>query len=87
VPLGRQAPTHLPSIPSPQRRAATSSTPLKLCRGVYVRDLMQFVVKGVAEISSVLAAGKRNRAVGATMMNQARPSGAGGGRPGGELGG
>ncbi|GBF89159.1 kinesin-II motor protein [Raphidocelis subcapitata] len=39
-------------------------------RGVYVKDLMQFVVKGVPEISSVLQVGKKNRSVGATMMNQ-----------------
>ncbi|KIZ06247.1 kinesin family member 3B [Monoraphidium neglectum] len=39
-------------------------------RGVYVKDLMQFVVKGVPEISSVLQVGKKNRVVGATMMNQ-----------------
>uniref|UniRef100_A0A061S6B5 Kinesin-like protein n=1 Tax=Tetraselmis sp. GSL018 TaxID=582737 RepID=A0A061S6B5_9CHLO len=39
-------------------------------RGVYVRDLMQFVVKNVAEINSVLQVGKKNRSVGATLMNQ-----------------
>ena len=31
---------------------------------------MQFVVKSVPEINSVLAVGKKNRSVGATMMNQ-----------------
>ncbi|WIA28846.1 hypothetical protein OEZ86_011372 [Tetradesmus obliquus] len=39
-------------------------------RGVYVKDLMQFVVKSVAEIGSVLQVGKKNRVVGATLMNQ-----------------
>jgi len=39
-------------------------------KGVYVKDLMQFVVKGVAEMNSVQAVGKKNRAVGATQMNQ-----------------
>jgi len=37
--------------------------------GVYVKDLNAFVVKGVAEISQVLAAGLRNRSTGATLMN------------------
>ncbi len=43
---------------------------IKPPRGVYVKDLMQFVVKGVPEITSVLQVGKKNRVVGATMMNQ-----------------
>ncbi|GMH37875.1 hypothetical protein BSKO_05759 [Bryopsis sp. KO-2023] len=38
--------------------------------GVFVKDLMQFVVKGVSEITSVLQVGKKNRAVGSTLMNQ-----------------
>jgi kinesin family protein 3/17 len=37
---------------------------------VYVKDLMQFVVRSAAETASVLAAGRRNRSVGATLMNQ-----------------
>jgi kinesin family member 3B len=39
-------------------------------RGVYVEDLTARVVKSVAEISDVLKAGKKNRSVGATLMNQ-----------------
>jgi hypothetical protein len=38
--------------------------------GVYVKDLTSFVVKSVAEIDHVLQAGKKNRSVGATLMNQ-----------------
>ena len=38
--------------------------------GVYVKDLTSFVVKGVDEIRQVLAVGKKNRTVGATLMNQ-----------------
>eukprot|EP00898_Chlorokybus_atmophyticus_P006255 jgi/Chlat1/6630/Chrsp482S00879 len=38
--------------------------------GVYVKDLTSFVVKGVAEIRNVLQVGKKNRTVGATLMNQ-----------------
>ena len=38
--------------------------------GVYVKDLTAFVVKGVSEITNVLKAGKKNRSVGATLMNQ-----------------
>jgi len=38
--------------------------------GVYVKDLTKFVVKGVQEISNVLKVGKKNRTVGATLMNQ-----------------
>ena len=38
--------------------------------GVYVKDLTNFVVKGVSEIQSVLDVGKKNRTVGATLMNQ-----------------
>ena len=37
--------------------------------GVYVKDLTSFVVKNVAEIDHVMQAGKRNRSVGATLMN------------------
>jgi len=39
-------------------------------KGVYVKDLMQFVVKSKAEINSVLHVGRKNRSVGATLMNQ-----------------
>ncbi|DBA69276.1 hypothetical protein WJX79_007614 [Trebouxia sp. C0005] len=39
-------------------------------QGVYVKGLNSFVVKSVAEITSVLEVGKKNRSVGATMMNQ-----------------
>ncbi|GAQ91439.1 Kinesin-like protein [Klebsormidium nitens] len=38
--------------------------------GVYVKDLTSFVVKGVQEIRNVLLVGKKNRTVGATLMNQ-----------------
>merc|ERR1712078_679759 len=38
--------------------------------GVYVKGLTAFVVKGVAEINNVLKVGKKNRTVGATLMNQ-----------------
>ena len=38
--------------------------------GVYVRDLTSFVVKGESEIRNVLMVGKKNRTVGATLMNQ-----------------
>ncbi|PSC68795.1 kinesin KIF3B [Micractinium conductrix] len=37
---------------------------------VYVKGLNSFVVKSEAEIAAVLEAGKRNRSVGATLMNQ-----------------
>jgi hypothetical protein len=40
--------------------------------GVYVKDLTSFVVKGVQEIRNVLLVGKKNRTVGATLMNQVR---------------
>jgi kinesin family protein 3/17 len=38
--------------------------------GVYVKDLTSFVCKSAAEIDHVLQAGKKNRSVGATLMNQ-----------------
>jgi len=38
--------------------------------GVYVKDLTSFVVKSVDEIDHVMQAGKKNRSVGATLMNQ-----------------
>jgi len=38
--------------------------------GVYVKDLTSFVVKTRAEIDQVMQAGKKNRSVGATLMNQ-----------------
>ena len=38
--------------------------------GVFVKDLTSFVVKGVDEIRQVLGVGKKNRTVGATLMNQ-----------------
>ena len=37
---------------------------------MYVKGLTAFVVKGVAEINNVLKVGKKNRTVGATLMNQ-----------------
>eukprot|EP01006_Ploeotia_vitrea_P054289 TRINITY_DN67869_c6_g4_i1.p1 TRINITY_DN67869_c6_g4~~TRINITY_DN67869_c6_g4_i1.p1 ORF type:complete len:778 (-),score=48.57 TRINITY_DN67869_c6_g4_i1:607-2940(-) len=37
--------------------------------GVYVKDLTFFVVKNVTEIDHVMQAGKKNRSVGATLMN------------------
>ncbi|KAJ1496267.1 Kif3b protein [Baffinella frigidus] len=39
-------------------------------RGVFVKDLTSYVVKGVTEMENVLLAGKKNRSVGATLMNQ-----------------
>jgi len=39
-------------------------------RGVYVKDLTSYVVKSVSEMENVLLAGKKNRSVGATLMNQ-----------------
>ncbi|KXZ50597.1 hypothetical protein GPECTOR_15g280 [Gonium pectorale] len=39
-------------------------------RGVYVKDLSQFVCKNYEEMNKVLKAGKDNRQVGATLMNQ-----------------
>mmetsp|Transcript_286 Transcript_286/g.853 ORF Transcript_286/g.853 Transcript_286/m.853 type:complete len:767 (-) Transcript_286:217-2517(-) len=39
-------------------------------RGVYVKDLTSYVVKGVSELEHVMAAGNKNRSVGATLMNQ-----------------
>ena len=38
--------------------------------GVYVKELTQFVVKGESEMKNVLMVGKKNRTVGATLMNQ-----------------
>ena len=38
--------------------------------GVYVKDLTSFVVKNVSEIDHVMQAGKKNRSVGVTLMNQ-----------------
>jgi kinesin family protein 3/17 len=38
--------------------------------GVYVKDLTSFVVKSSQEIDQVMQAGKKNRSVGSTMMNQ-----------------
>nr|CCA19722.1 kinesinlike protein putative [Albugo laibachii Nc14] len=38
--------------------------------GVYVKDLTSRQVKGIAEIDAVLQQGKKNRSVGATLMNQ-----------------
>eukprot|EP00903_Cladosiphon_okamuranus_P009741 g9262.t1 len=38
--------------------------------GVYVKDLTTFVVKSAMEIDHVMQAGKKNRSVGSTMMNQ-----------------
>ena len=38
-------------------------------QGVYVKDLTSCVVKSTTEIEAILAAGQRNRSVGATLMN------------------
>ncbi|BDA47346.1 probable Kinesin-like protein KIF17 at N-terminal half [Coccomyxa sp. Obi] len=38
--------------------------------GVYVKGLTAIIVKSAAEIEKVLEVGKRNRSVGATLMNQ-----------------
>jgi len=35
-----------------------------------VKELTSYVVKGVSEMENVLLAGKKNRSVGATLMNQ-----------------
>ena len=37
--------------------------------GVYVKDLTMFVVKSAIEIDQVMQSGKKNRSVGATLMN------------------
>jgi len=37
--------------------------------GVYVKDLTSFIVKSTHEIDQVMQAGKKNRSVGATLMN------------------
>jgi len=37
--------------------------------GIYVKDLTSFVVKSAHEIDQVMQAGKKNRSVGATLMN------------------
>ncbi|EGB07026.1 hypothetical protein AURANDRAFT_59154 [Aureococcus anophagefferens] len=37
--------------------------------GVYVKDLTSFIVKSSHEIDQVMQAGKKNRSVGATLMN------------------
>lgn len=39
-------------------------------KGVCVRDLTSYVVKSAEETQRVLQRGKRNRATGATLMNQ-----------------
>lgn len=46
---------------NPQQRLELKEHP---DRGVYVKDLMQFVVKSVAEINSVLQVGSSKTAVG-----------------------
>eukprot|EP00742_Colponemidia_sp_Colp-10_P004246 GILJ01004530.1.p1 GENE.GILJ01004530.1~~GILJ01004530.1.p1 ORF type:complete len:795 (-),score=178.48 GILJ01004530.1:126-2510(-) len=38
--------------------------------GVYVKDLSSFVVKSVEEMKQVMLAGRKNRSVGGTLMNQ-----------------
>ncbi|ETV93117.1 hypothetical protein H310_12732 [Aphanomyces invadans] len=38
--------------------------------GIYVKDLISRQVTGVAEIDAVMQQGKKNRSVGATLMNQ-----------------
>jgi len=38
-------------------------------KGVYVKDLIQFVAKGVGELNNVLKVGQSHRVVGATAMN------------------
>ena len=35
-----------------------------------MKELTSYVVKGVSEMENVLLAGKKNRSVGATLMNQ-----------------
>ena len=52
---------------TPNTRLELKETP---DNGVYVRDLTNFVVKSVPEIRKVLEVGKKNRTVGATLMNQ-----------------
>lgn len=39
-------------------------------KGVYVKDLTSYVIKSAEETQRVLQRGKRNRATGATLMNQ-----------------
>ena len=38
--------------------------------GVYVKDLTTIPVQNAAEIDAVMQAGKKNRSVGSTLMNQ-----------------
>ena len=52
---------------NPQNRLELKENPEK---GVYVKGLTAFVVKGVKEILNVITVGKRNRTVGETLMNQ-----------------
>ena len=52
---------------NPQNRLELKENPEK---GVYVKGLTAFVVKGVKEILNVISVGKRNRTVGETLMNQ-----------------
>ena len=44
--------------------------PLRPRRARYVKDLTSFVVKSTHEIDQVMQAGKKNRSVGSTLMNQ-----------------
>ena len=52
---------------NPQNQLELKENPDK---GVYVKGLSAFVVKGVKEILNVITVGKRNRTVGETLMNQ-----------------
>ena len=52
---------------NPQNKLELKENPEK---GVYVKGLTAFVVKGVKEILNVITVGKRNRTVGETLMNQ-----------------
>ncbi|PFH31745.1 kinesin motor domain-containing protein [Besnoitia besnoiti] len=52
--------------PNPKSRLELKDHPRS---GVYVKDLSAFVVKGTDELQATLAAGQKNRKVGATLMN------------------
>uniref|UniRef100_A0A0G4HQH1 Kinesin-like protein n=1 Tax=Chromera velia CCMP2878 TaxID=1169474 RepID=A0A0G4HQH1_9ALVE len=51
---------------NPKERLELKDHPEK---GVYVKDLSTFIVKGVGEMRQVMAAGQKNRSVGSTLMN------------------
>ena len=59
----------LPAPPAPQNPKNRLELHEARDGGVYIKGLSTFVVKSQAEIGAVLEVGKRNRTVGATLMN------------------